>query len=90
MQLEELFGQCYKQGIQTIAMVGSGDVAEVALLVSQGFSVILELIALPSIDEFQRISQAKEYVKKLRGFDAILVTDIANPQATFDAFKKNV
>lgn len=77
MQLEELFGQCQKEGIQTIAMVGSGDVAEIAMLVSQGFAVSLELIM-----------QAEGYVEKLKNFDAVLVTDIANPQGTFDALKE--
>lgn len=76
-QIEELFAQCQKEGIQTIAMVGSGDVAEVAMLVSQGFEVNLELIA-----------QTEGYIEKLKGFDAVLVTDIANPQGTFDALKE--
>lgn len=77
VQLEELLGQCQKQSIQKIAMVGSGDVAEIALLVSQGFTVRLELIA-----------QEEGYTEKLKDFDAILVTDIANPQGTFDVLKE--
>lgn len=88
VQLEELFGCCQKQGIQTIAMVGSGDVAEIALLVSQGFAVRLELIDPPSLDELRRTGQAEGYIEKLKGFDAVLVTDIANPQSTFDALKE--
>ena len=77
VQLEELFDQCQKEDIQTIAMVGGGDVAEIALLVSQGFSVSLELIV-----------QDEGYIEKLKGFDAVLVTDVANPQGTFDALKE--
>ena len=88
VQLEELFSQCQKQGIQTIAMVGSGDVAEIALLMSQGFAVRLELIASPLFQEFQRTGQGKEHIEKLKSFDAVLVTDIANPQGTFDALKE--
>lgn len=78
-QLEELFAQCQKKGIQTIAMVGSGDVAEIALLVSQGFAVRLELV-----------QQAEEYIEKLKGFHAVLVTDINNPQGTFDTLRKDI
>lgn len=77
VQLEELFGQCQKEGIQTIAMVGSGDVAEIAMLVSQGFPVSVELVM-----------QSEGYIENLKGFDAVLVTDIANPQGTFDALKE--
>lgn len=77
VQLEELFARCQKEGIQTIAMVGSGDVAEVAMLVSQGFPVSVELVM-----------QSEGYIENLKGFDAVLVTDIANPQGTFDALKE--
>lgn len=76
-QLEELFSQCQKQGIQKIAMVGTGDVAEIALLVSQGFAIHLELIA-----------HEKDCNEKFKNFDAILVTDIENPQGTFDDLKE--
>ncbi|USO01269.1 MAG: winged helix-turn-helix transcriptional regulator [Alphaproteobacteria bacterium] len=77
VQLEELFGQCQKEGIQTIAMVGSGDVAEIAMLVSQGFAVSVKLVM-----------QSEGYIENLKGFDAVLVTDIANPQGTFDVLKE--
>lgn len=79
VQLEELFGQCQRKGIQTIAMVGSGDVAEIALLVSQGFSVRLTLI-----------TKTGGYIHSLKDFDAVLVTDITNPQDTFDALKARI
>ena len=99
VQLEELFGQCQKESIQTIAMVGGGDVAEIAMLVSQGFAVSLELIAPPALEELlatpegfakasRRTGQTEGYIEKLKSFDAVLVTDIANPQGTFDALKE--
>lgn len=79
VQLEDLFRQCQHSGIQTIAMVGEGDVAEIALLVSQGFAVTLELVG-----------QTEKYNEKLKDFDAVLVTDIANPQGTFDSLKEDI
>jgi len=58
-------------------MVGDGDVSEIAMLVSQGFAISLELI-----------EQSEGYLEKLKSFDATLVTDIANPQDTFDVLKE--
>lgn len=79
VQLEELFEQCHTEGIQTIAMVGSGDVAEIALLVSQGFAVNLE-----------PVTHDADFCEQLKNFDAVLVTDIVNPQGTFDLLKENI
>tara|TARA_A100000171_G_C2136809_1_gene150938 strand:+ start:2977 stop:3666 length:690 start_codon:yes stop_codon:yes gene_type:complete len=76
VQLEDLFLNCQKQGIQRIAIVGSGDVARIAILASNGFSVNLELI-----------EQKDDYIEKLKGFEAVLVTDLADPQGTFDTLK---
>lgn len=78
-QLEELFGQCQKEGVQTIALVGGGDVAEISLLVSQGFAIRLKLF-----------EQAEGFLEKLKSFDAVLVTDMVNPQGTFDFLKEYI
>ncbi len=79
VQLEELFTTCQQQNIKNIALVGKGDVAEIALLVSQGFRIRLELV-----------DQTEGYIKKLQDFDGVLVTDVNNPQGTFDALKEHI
>lgn len=74
-QLEALFADCQKRGVCRIAMVGSGDIAEIAFLVSKGFSITLELLGLES---------------DFKDFDAVLVADIENPQGVFDVLKEFV
>ncbi len=76
-ELETLFADCINCNIRNIAMVGAGDVSEIAKLVSKGFDVGLELVAQ---DDFE----------KLKSFDAVLVTDVANPQGTFDSLKEYI
>ena len=63
------------------AISGMSD-AEIATLVSSGFAVNLELV------EQVEGHHAGGYIDKLKSFDAILVTDVVNPQGTFDALKE--
>lgn len=86
MQLEELFEDCNKRNIQNIAMIGSGDVSEIATLVSKGFAVSLTLIPTTA-DELKHAERNDAYFDKLKSFDAVLITDLINPQGTFDALK---
>lgn len=74
-QCEEVFYSCQKFGWKNIALVGEGDLADIARLVahSMGFAVT-----------------NVEHGSDLKVFDAVLITDVISPQATYDALKNRV
>lgn len=74
-QCEGVFEVCLRQGWQKIALVGAGDLADIAQLVAQGTALQIFVIH-------------KEAV--LRGYDAVLVTDVVNPQGTYDFIRDQV
>jgi len=77
IELEALFKDCSRRNIRKIAMVGTGDVANIAKLVSNGFELDLTFV-----------EQNKEQTETFKNFDAVLITDMANPPGTFDNLKE--
>lgn len=75
IQLENLFAECQASGIVTLALIGHGDVAEVASLVSCGYTLQIQQENLQS---------------DLSAYDAVLVTDLNDSQGTFDLLKEKV
>jgi hypothetical protein len=74
-QCEETFEHCKAHGWSKIALVGEGDLADIAKLVASG-------------SEFEiGAASTKADLKK---YDAVIVTDVINPQGTYDAIKHNV
>jgi DNA-binding MarR family transcriptional regulator len=71
-ECEEVFRACKANGWSRIALIGEGDLADIAKLVAQGTGVIVEIA---SADD------------DLKNYDAALVTDVMNPQATYDSIK---
>lgn len=76
-QIEEVFRYCENKKIKNIAIVGDGDVSEIAVLVSHGFSINLETVEV-------------ENIEKIKSFDAVLVTSTKDPQGTFDFLKEHI
>ncbi|MBS0185089.1 MAG: winged helix-turn-helix transcriptional regulator [Proteobacteria bacterium] len=74
-QCEEVFSECSQQGWTLIGLLGSGDLADIAMLVAQGTNIKTGII---SINE------------NLKKYDAILVTDIIHPQETYDFLKNKI
>jgi predicted transcriptional regulator len=74
-QLEALFLECQKKGFCSIALVGEGDLAEIAKLVSCGLGISVTVMH-PNED--------------LSGFDGILITDLYNAQVVYDDLKEKV
>lgn len=73
LQCEELFALCKQYGWKKIALLGDGDLADIARLVANGTDLDLHLANLTT---------------DLKQYDAIIVTDITNPQGTYDSAKK--
>ncbi len=74
-QCEEIFEHCKAQGWSKVALVGKGDLADIAKLVASGSEFRIE------------VASTKSDLKK---YDAVIVTDVINPQDTYDVIKHKV
>ena len=72
-QCEEVFIECTARSWTKIGLVGSGDLADIATLVAQGTNVKAEIISINA---------------SFKNYDAILITDVMNPQETYDYLKE--
>lgn len=75
MQCKEAFELCKAQGWSKIALVGEGDLADIAKLVATGSAFTIDVVS----------PQAS-----LKMYDALIITDVVNPQDTYDAIKHKV
>lgn len=73
-QCEEIFIECQKRNWTNIALIGSSDLADIAVLVAQG---ILQ-VEIADIDT------------NLNNYDAVLITDITDPQGTYETLKNKI
>lgn len=89
-QYEELFRQCAERGWTRIALVGVGDVGEIAFL-SQS---TLDIHVLGFIDSGAGTATYLDLPvvadsSLLDGLDALVLTDLKDPQGTFDTLQKS-
>lgn len=74
-QCEEAFAHCTEKKWHKIALVGAGDLADIALLVAQGTGVQIEVVGVEA---------------HLKPYDAVLITDVMEPQKTYNAVQNKV
>lgn len=74
-QCEEAFAECKVQGFVNIALIGAGDLADIAKLVAHGTG--LQVYVVDSHAD-------------LKDYDAALVTDVVEPQETYDLVKDKI
>jgi DNA-binding MarR family transcriptional regulator len=74
-QCSALFEECRHEGWQKIALIGEGDLADIAQLVAQGKGFDVDVVGMQA---------------DLTLYDAVLVTDVLAPQKTYDALKDKV
>jgi DNA-binding MarR family transcriptional regulator len=87
-QYAELIGAAAKAGMTRLVLVGSGELAEIALLAAWGEGVSLLGVIDPKTNEpvrhglkvFRSLNEAEEC-------DAIVVTDAKEPQRTYDEMR---
>ncbi len=75
-QCEEAFVYAKAQNWIKIALIGPGDLADIAQLVAQGMGLSLQVVDKTTAD--------------LSHFDAVLITDIMDPQGTYTTIKDKV
>ena len=74
-QCEEVFEHCAAQGWSRIALVGEGDLADIAKLVAYGSEFTIDVVST-NVD--------------FKKYEAVIVADVMNPQGTYDAIKHKV
>jgi hypothetical protein len=74
-QCEAIFELCKEMGWTKIAIVGEGDLADIATLVAHGIGMSVEKIGAD---------------RDLAPYDAVLITDMDNPQNVYDDLSTKV
>lgn len=74
-QCQQLLNICQAQGWSAVALVGAGDLADIAKLVAQKMGIHVEVVALSS---------------DLSIYDAIIITDVIHPQNTYDTLQPQI
>lgn len=74
-QCEEIFTGCKAQGCVNIGLLGSGDLADIAKLVAHGTGLKVSVVDIHS---------------DLKNYDAALITDVIDPQGTYDLVKHKI
>ncbi len=81
----ELFAECRERGWGRVALAGTGDLGEIATLCARDFPVTLAGFADggAGVSRFAGLEVAG--LEDLGPVDAVVVTDLVSPQATYDA-----
>jgi hypothetical protein len=90
-QCDELLDQCVQQGYRRIALIGASDLAEIAIL--SAFSRDIEIVAVIDARSNQVRHAGTPIVRMLADagtVDAVIVTDIRNPQQTYEEQIRNM
>jgi hypothetical protein len=74
-QCDEALQLCKSRGWSKIALVGAGDLADIAQLVASGNAFTLDVVSTKT---------------DLKQYDAVIVTDVINPQGTYDAISHQI
>lgn len=91
-QCEDLIRDCVANNETRLALAGQGDLTEIALLCAREFPVSVVAIYAPAGagEATMRGVPVVSALKSLPDFDAIIVTDMAQPQAMFQALSDNL
>jgi len=85
----DILGGCADRGWTRIALVGAGDLAEIAILCAAEHAIdLVAVVDLPgTVDRVHRVPVVRMFPAPGTA-DALLVTDMAAPQETFEAAKR--
>ena len=85
-QLDSVLSACAARGLSRVALCGVGELAEIALLCAMRYDV--EIVGVvdsgPAAGRFMRVPLAND-IAALGAVDVVLVTDLTQPQAMFEA-----
>ncbi len=82
-QCAERFAECARRGWRRVALVGAGELAEIAALCAREAPVKLAGVIAPAGDRVAGLRVVFD-IAELGGVDAVLITDVSAPQKTYD------
>ena len=90
-QCEEVFDVCAEKGWRRIALIGTGDLAEIAILCAREYSIEFAgfLEAASEIEEFSELPVVTK-VEDLGNIDAFVIVALSAPQEKFDHLKLTI
>ena len=87
-QFADCLAYGYDRGWRRLAMVGDGDLAEIATLAALESPVDLVLVIAPGCNRATVAGRPVETnLERARDFDAVLLTDMTSTQATYEALR---
>ncbi len=90
-QMSDLLEHCVQKGWQRIAFAGVSELAEVGILSGRDFDITLVGVIDPSSSQenFQGLPIAGS-LRHLQGVDAVIVTDLTEPDAVYRAIESEI
>lgn len=93
-QCSDLFADCARRGWRRVALAGTGDLGEIAILCARDYDV--ELVGFVDANaaargetHFAELPLVGE-ARQLDRVEAVVVTDLSDPQSTFNAMRRMV
>lgn len=81
-----LLADCRARGWSRVAFCGSGDLAEIAGLCNKDIAIdVAAVIDSASDDSEDAALILRQVLSEIAGIDAVIITDLKSPQATFNA-----
>ena len=88
-QCDDIIATCDRRGIRKIALIGASDLAEVAALSVLGSKIEVVAVVDPKSNQPKLAGiPVVRSLDEITEIDAVVVTDITEPQATYDALAK--
>lgn len=85
-ECDEILATCERQGLRRVALIGAGDLAEVAALSALNSEVEIVAVVDPKSNQSKLAGlPILRSIEEIAGVDAVIVTDITRQQDTYDA-----
>lgn len=90
-QCTEIFADCARQNIKSLVLCGAGDMCEVAIIAATEYDLRLVGVYDPSAqgESFRGLRLARD-LAALAPYDAVMVTDMRDPQGMHDSLVAQV
>ncbi len=90
-QMDGCFADCAERGWSSIVLYGAGELAEIALLCAMRHSIRLVAVIDPAVTEDDFLGlRVHRSLDDADFHDAVLITDLKQPQQSFDAVSRIV
>ncbi len=92
VQCSDLFALCAERGWRDVALVGASDLAEIAVFCAREHSVNVTVVVDGAADDDATFAGQPLWrdLGVIADADAAMVTDLSDPQATFEAVRRHL